>query len=334
LYTPVGIQIVDNEIAGHIFNGIRVGPTARMRLSGNSIHDNGWLGIDLIPTGFQSGVSPNDAFDADVGGNGLQNFPMLFGASHLGAQLRVVGVLDSSPNDAFTVEWFASPACDESGSGEGLVFLGGTAVVANASGQVDLDVLLPASVPAGWFVSATATLEPSGETSEFAACVPLLGEPGTVLCAGDGVALPCPCGNESPLGAGVGCLNSTGAGSALRGLGSTSVVADDLTLLVSDVAPSSFGLVIASLNGKPPSAFGGGLLCIGAGLWRYPGKSTGAGSYHYGPGLVSLVQAVLPPGAWLQAGSTWRYQAWHRDLGGSCGSEFNLSNALELVFVP
>ena len=108
-YTPVGIQIVGNEIAGHIFDGIRVGPTAQMRISGNSIHDNGWLGIDLIPTNFQSGVSPNDPLDTDTGGNGVQNYPVLYGASHLGAQLRVVGTLDSSPGDAFTVECSPPP---------------------------------------------------------------------------------------------------------------------------------------------------------------------------------------------------------------------------------
>jgi len=333
-YTPVGIQIVDNEIAGHLFTGVRVGPSAQMRLSGNSIHDNGWLGIDLIPTGFQSGVSPNDPLDVDAGGNGLQNFPVLFGASHLGAQLHVVGALDSSPNDAFTLEWFASPGCDESGFGEGQVFLGGTAVVTDGAGHVDLDVMLPASVPLGWFVTATATLEPLGATSEFSACVELLGEPGTVFCAGDGVAAACPCGNESGLGEGVGCLNSTGAGAALRALGSTSVAADDLALVVSDLTPGTFGLVIASPNGKPPSAFGGGLLCIGAGLTRYPAQTTGAGAFHYGPGLVSYAQANLPPAAWIQAGSTWRFQAWHRDPGGSCGLEFNLSNALELSFAP
>ena len=66
--------------------------------------------------------------------------------------------------------------------------------------------------------------------------------------------------------------------------------------------------MIASPNGKPPSAFGGGLLCIGAGLTRYPAQTTGAGTFHYGPGLVSYAQANLPPVAWIQAGSTWRFQ--------------------------
>ncbi|MHC5113169.1 MAG: hypothetical protein ACYTGP_01915 [Planctomycetota bacterium] len=186
-YTVDGVQIVGNEIAGHIFNGVRVGPTATMRLSANSIHDNGWLDIDLIPDDFQGGVSANDPLDADTGGNGVQNFPVIDDAIREGSQLHVTGSLHSSPADTFTLEFFGASACDESGFGGGEVFLGTTTVTTNAAGDASWDHVLPATVADGWVVTATATLEPVGATSEFSACVAATGDAAPGDVNGDGV---------------------------------------------------------------------------------------------------------------------------------------------------
>lgn len=50
-----------NEIAGQLGSAIVVPPTSSgVRISGNSIHGNAGLGIDLITTGFVYGVTPND----------------------------------------------------------------------------------------------------------------------------------------------------------------------------------------------------------------------------------------------------------------------------------
>lgn len=66
-----------NVVAGHILNGITVGhDVPQVRISGTTLHDNGWLGIDLIPSSYGYGVTPNDANDTDTGGNGLQNYPV------------------------------------------------------------------------------------------------------------------------------------------------------------------------------------------------------------------------------------------------------------------
>ncbi len=47
-----------NEIAGHLVAGISVANTfSGVRISGNSIHDNGDIGIDLVTPGFQYGVT-------------------------------------------------------------------------------------------------------------------------------------------------------------------------------------------------------------------------------------------------------------------------------------
>ncbi len=48
------------------------------RVSGNSVFNNVYLGIDLIALGgLSDGVTPNDSGDGDTGANNLQNFPVL-----------------------------------------------------------------------------------------------------------------------------------------------------------------------------------------------------------------------------------------------------------------
>jgi hypothetical protein len=186
-YTVDGVSLVGNVIAGHLFDGVRVGPTATMRLSGNSIHDNGWLGIDVIPDSFQGGVSPNDPLDADTGGNGVQNFPVLDSATRQGPALHVVGSMHSAPLSQLTIEFFASPGCDPGGFGEGRLFLGATGVSTDAAGDAPINVLLAADVSEGWVTTSTATLEPAGMTSEFSACVPVGDGPLPGDVNGDGV---------------------------------------------------------------------------------------------------------------------------------------------------
>lgn len=165
-----------NAIAGHLDAGISVDPTyAGVRISGNSIHDNAGLGIDLITPGFQHGVTPNDPGDADLGGNGLQNFPVLTAAFPAGGGITVQGTLDSAPGRAYRIEFFASPAADPSGYGEGAEFLGSASLSTDAGGHASFSGNLPASAPPGWSVSATATDALSGDSSEFSASTPLAG---------------------------------------------------------------------------------------------------------------------------------------------------------------
>jgi hypothetical protein len=157
------------------------------RLSGNSIYGNGALGIDLISS--TTGVTANDATDADTGGNGLQNFPVLTGAASIGVSggggtTTVTGSLTSVPNQAYTIEFFASAACDASGFGEGQIYLGSAAVVTNASGVAAFSAAVP--VGAAGFVTATAIRESTGDTSEFSACAAVTQACGTADFNGDG----------------------------------------------------------------------------------------------------------------------------------------------------
>ena len=141
------------------------------RVSGNSIHDNGGLGIDLG----SDGVTANDPGDGDAGPNNLQNFPVLSAATSNEVSTGVRGSLDSSPATSFTIEFFASPVCDGSGNGEGQTFIGAAAVTTDGSGNAVIDATVPAS-SVGQVVTATAT-DAAGNTSEFSACVAVTGLP-------------------------------------------------------------------------------------------------------------------------------------------------------------
>jgi hypothetical protein len=66
------------------------------------------------------------------------------------------------------LEFFANDAYDPSGNGEGKGFLGATSVSTDASCNAAVDVVLPVAVPAGWYLTATATVDCN--TSEFSAC--------------------------------------------------------------------------------------------------------------------------------------------------------------------
>ena len=148
-------------------------------------------------------------------------------------------------------------------------------------------------------------------------------------CYGDGSGSNCPCDNAASAGA--GCLNSTGNGATLGAEGSASTATDDLLLRASDLPPAQAALAFCGSgpnNGGAGSPFGDGLLCVSGGIVRLGITSAGAdGGAVWGPSLGQI-------GAW-NAGATRSFQCWYRDpQGGPCGSAFNLSNGLSIVFTP
>jgi len=161
-----------NTIAFTDTTGVLVGPlTVGGEISGNSIHSNTRLGIDLIPWSGAIGPTPNDPMDGDTqGGNAFQNFPEIMSAQSDGGSISISGMLDSIPNSEFRVEFFASPQCDPSGYGEGEVFLGYSTVQTNAAGIATINANVPSNAPAGWVITSTATQTESGNTSEFSLC--------------------------------------------------------------------------------------------------------------------------------------------------------------------
>lgn len=154
-----------NLIAFNGGDGVAVGVGTGHSIVSNSISSNIELGIDL---GYDA-LTPNDPGDGDTGPNNLQNFPVLTSAVISTVNTTIEGTLNSTPNIAFTVEFFSNAACDASGFGEGETFLGSAAVTTDGSGNASFVVTLAAAASVGDAVTATAT-DPAGNTSEFSEC--------------------------------------------------------------------------------------------------------------------------------------------------------------------
>ncbi|MFZ4573979.1 MAG: right-handed parallel beta-helix repeat-containing protein [Phycisphaerales bacterium] len=169
-----GNTITGSEQAGVVIHSTVAG----VRISANSIFDNGTLGLDLLGA---LGVTPNDASDGDAGGNNLQNFPVIVAARSGGASTTVEGSLVSTPNQSFELQFFLNPACDPSGYGEGKMYAGSLLVQTGANGQAAFAHTLDTPAPEGSFITATAARVTTGDTSEFSRCEPIL----PALCAAD-----------------------------------------------------------------------------------------------------------------------------------------------------
>ncbi len=141
-------------------------PGTGNQIVGNALFANGGLGIDLA----FDGVSANDAGDGDVGANNLQNFPVLNSAVAAGSTTGLDGTLNSTPNQDYALDFYASPSADPSGFGEGQTYLGRMIVTTNGSGDVSFsfDALGDLS---GQVITATATNTSTNDTSEFSQAV-------------------------------------------------------------------------------------------------------------------------------------------------------------------
>ena len=164
--------IAFNQGAGIAVGGDTNDGAVANTISGNSIHDNAGLGIDLG----SDGVTPANDCGSQTGPNLLQSAPVLAAATTSGAGTRIQGTLNSTPDASFTLEFFSSTLCDASGHGEGARFLGSAPVTTDASCNAAFDVMLPTGVAVGSFLTATAT-DAAGNTSEFSACRPASEEP-------------------------------------------------------------------------------------------------------------------------------------------------------------
>lgn len=142
-----------------------------------------------------------------------------------------------------------------------------------------------------------------------------------------------PCGNTDTHG---GCRNKTGHGATLQACGNTSYQADDLFLQMREFPPnSSHRLYMGPLQMAAPFGNGQRLVAPGSlGYYRFPVQQANAQGYSsFGPGIIAHSQGFGGLGQILP-GQTWCFQGWHRDVGGPCGSFFNLTNGLKVTFAP
>jgi titin len=146
---------------------------------GNAIFSNGALGIDLGTYG----VNANIPCDTGTGANMAQNYPVLT-QTVSGSGTGVRGTLNSRRNRTFLLQFFANPACDASGYGEGQTYLGQTSVVTSNDCNTSFLVNLSTQVPAGYTITATAT-DSANNTSEFSACIPVVPTPALAVSVAD-----------------------------------------------------------------------------------------------------------------------------------------------------
>ena len=162
--------ILVNAIKHNGGAGVRMPATAGASndVSANQVYANGGLGIDLGA----AGITANDALDADTGPNNLMNFPVLTAAVSGLGQTAIVGTLSTAANRTLSIDFFSSPTCDASGSGEGAVYLGYIFAASDGSGSTGQFGFLAPSVTVGHVVTAVArdSTVGGGDTSEFSPC--------------------------------------------------------------------------------------------------------------------------------------------------------------------
>ena len=144
-----------NTISANTGAGVHVTAGNTATVAENAIFDNGALGLDNDPLGVTAAGAPVLA-SATVG-NGPPT---------------VTGTLTSAPNQSFTVRFFSSPSCDPSGFGEGRTPLGSTTVTTNGGGGASFTTTA-LNFGATDVITATATNNATGATSEFSACRPV-----------------------------------------------------------------------------------------------------------------------------------------------------------------
>jgi hypothetical protein len=103
-----------------------------------------------------NGVTPNDTGDNDDGPNHGQNTPVLISAQSTTSTI-VHGTYNGDGRINVRIEFFSSATLDPAGHGPGENYLGFVDVLTNADGNASFTFNSPTLLPAGQFVTATAT---------------------------------------------------------------------------------------------------------------------------------------------------------------------------------
>jgi hypothetical protein len=150
-------------------------------------------------------------------------------------------------------------------------------------------------------------------------------QPGVPFC----FATPetCPCNNS--FGIAQGCANSSCQGAVLRGSGSDSVSADDLSLTATGLTtgPGLFFQGNNAVNGGTGVAFGDGLRCVGGRVKRLQVNFSTFGESTSTVSIATKGEVIV--------GDTKYYQYWYRDPNvWICDNGFNTTNGYKVTWTP
>ncbi len=160
-----GNIVAYNGTGRHSDAGIFLAGIGISTLRANRVFANSLIGIDLDG----DGVTPNDPFDFDTGGNGLLNFPMITSVVPVAATTHVEGRYEGAPAATLDLDFFASPVCRPRPQGplQAETYLGAlSGVTTDGNGIATFAADFPVALAAGQAVTATAT-DAAGNTSEL-----------------------------------------------------------------------------------------------------------------------------------------------------------------------
>jgi hypothetical protein len=160
---PTNDTILDNSIYGQ-------GAPISICNAGGVCISNASYSAGILGIGSSAGSS------AEPGcAGGAQNYPVLTGATTTpNGSVEVAGTLSCTANGSFEIQLFGNHVRSTSGFGEGEFLVGSTTATTDASGNAQFSVRIPSYQARylNWntpFLSATATNDATGATSQFSA---------------------------------------------------------------------------------------------------------------------------------------------------------------------
>ena len=168
---PSNNVVAGNTIAYNGGDGVSLRNGQRNFVFGGSIYNNDGLGIDLGT----DGPNPNNddsAVTAALQANRGLNTPVLNAAFDDNGVYKVQGTM-ASTTGGYTLYFYATLTCDESGYGEGARFLGAHSLDLLGSGQVSANftATLDNSISLAAYEITAIARDANKNTSEFSACV-------------------------------------------------------------------------------------------------------------------------------------------------------------------
>jgi len=132
-------------------------------------------------------------------------------------------------------------------------------------------------------------------------------------------------------------VNSTGGTASMSATGSLVAAANSVTLRADGLPNSAFGFFLTSRTQGFVQNPGGsqGNLCLSGSIGRFvgPGQIKNSGATGAIDLAIDLTQQPTPTGAVaVQAGETWNFTAWHRDVVAGAATS-NFANGLALTFL-